>query len=123
MSGAKLVIVDDEEDILFLLKYNLINFGFQVSQFTSSLEALSYIKNNPTDLILSDWMMPEPNGIEFCRIVRSSPFASHIPFVMLTCKSTSRDEDMALKAGVDEFLTKPIRMNELAEKLNKVLSI
>ena len=122
MAKPSIVLVDDEPDILHLVKYHLKRYGAWVETFTSPLEAVSYVRNDQPSLIISDWMMPGMDGIEFCRTVNHYPGTSHIPLMMLTCKNSKVDQQEAFNTGVVDFMVKPISMKELVERVDKVLN-
>lgn len=118
----RIVAIDDVGDILDLIEYNLMKEGMDVSTFTDSTEALTAIANNPPDLILSDWMMPSPNGIEVCKAVKNSHTTADIPVIMLTCKARLEDHKEAVDAGAEDYVVKPVRMTELVRRVKLALT-
>ena len=122
MKKTRIVAIDDVSDILDLIEYNLVKAGMDVSTFTDSNEALTSIANNPPDLILSDWMMPSPNGIEVCKAVKNSLTTADIPVIMLTCRARLEDHKEAIDAGAEDYVVKPVRMTELVRRVKLALT-
>lgn len=122
MSLAKLVIIDDEEDLLELLAYNFQRKGYEVVSFNRALPAMDYIRKERPDLVLCDWMMPEMDGLSLCKRLKGSIDMADLPFIMFTCRTESLAERQALAAGVTDFITKPIGMTELLDRVNQVLT-
>jgi DNA-binding response OmpR family regulator len=117
----KVVVFDDELDIRELLKYNLSREGFCVVAFPNPLDGISYLEKNIPDIILSDWLMPEMSGLEFCRTIKNDKNLSNIPLIMISCKGDESDIDLALKNGADDYMVKPFRIKELVDKMNYVM--
>ena len=118
---AYIYIVEDDEDINELLAYNLQKEGYTVKQFLNSMEALKELKKEPPDLILLDIMLPDIDGLEFCKIVKSDKEISDIPIIMLTAKSTEIDKIVGLELGADDYVTKPFSFKELTARIRAVL--
>jgi two-component system, cell cycle response regulator len=110
--SARVLVVDDLLPNVKLLEAKLNSEYYDVLTARSGIEALEVVKNNPPDIILLDVMMPEMDGFETCRRLKADPTVSHIPVVMVTALSEVEDRVQGLKAGADDFLTKPI--NDLA---------
>ncbi len=121
MKKLRAVAIDDVEDILDLIQYNLNKEGIQVDAFTDSNEALAHIAANPPDIVVSDWMMPEPDGLQVCKLLKSSEVTRHIPIIMLTCKGSLTDYKEALEAGAQDYVVKPVRMEELIRRVKLLL--
>jgi DNA-binding response OmpR family regulator len=121
MKFSTIVVIDDEADILELIRYNLEKEKAVVRTFTSGTEAVRMMHEQAPDLILCDWMMDDIDGLDLCRIVKRDPLLSHIPFVMLTARGDEIDAVTALELGADEYLTKPIRIKELTTRIRKIL--
>ena len=116
-----IVVIDDEQDILEILSYNLIKEKYNVKVFINPLDAIKYIKNNPVDLIISDWLMPDLDGLELCRIVKNNPATKEIPIIMISCKNDEIDIVTALEIGADDYLVKPFHTKELIVRVKKAI--
>ncbi len=111
-------IVDDEKDLLELLAYNFERAGFRVKTFVKAEPALETFAYSQPDIILSDWMMPGMDGMEFCKRIKQQQLGSRIPFFMVTCKSERESANEAMSLGVDEFFSKPFKIQELIARVN-----
>jgi two-component system cell cycle response regulator len=109
---ANVLVVDDIETNVKLLKAKLLKEYYTVFTASSGKEALDVLKNNKIDIVLLDVMMPEMDGFEVCKRIKADPVTTHIPVVMVTALSDIEDRVTGLEAGADEFLTKPI--NDIA---------
>lgn len=116
-----IIVVDDHREILELLSYNLTKAGYKVQAFEDSLAALSHITVQNTDLVLTDWMMPKMDGLEFCKQLKLNATTKNIPVVMLTCKDDEIDIVTALELGAEDYIIKPFRIKELTTRLKKIL--
>lgn len=121
MKKQRLVIIDDQYEVLELLKYNLAHEGYEVKMFFNAVDALKYINADNTDLLITDWMLPEMDGLELCRNLKMSQSTRDIPLVMLTGKSDEIDAVTALEVGAEDYITKPIRIRELMSRVKKIL--
>lgn len=121
MKKQRLVIIDDQYDVLELLKYNLVHEGYEVKMFFNAVDALKYINTDNTDLLITDWMLPEMDGLELCRNLKMSQSTREIPLVMLTGKNDEIDAVTALEVGAEDYITKPIRIRELLSRVKKIL--
>lgn len=121
MKKFKLIVIDDSHDILELLKYNLASEGYEVKAFFNAVDALKYVTTENTDLVITDWMLPEMDGLDLCRNLKHNPSTQEIPVVMLTCKSDEIDVVTALEVGAEEFIPKPVRMKEMLTRVKKIL--
>ena len=121
MSSSKILVVDDEEDILELLRFNLSNEGFQVSCAASGEEALEKVKTEVPALILLDLMLPGIDGLEVASRIRSQASTKEIPIVMLTAKGEETDIVKGLEIGADDYITKPFSSDILLAHLRAVL--
>ena len=113
----KILIVDDEPDILELIEYNLKKEGYQVYTARNGQEAVSEAKKVLPDLIVLDIMMPKMDGIEACRIMRTMPEFKNTFMVFLTARSEEYSEIAGFNVGADDYIAKPIRMRDLIEKV------
>jgi len=114
-------VVEDDEDINDLLVYNLKKEGFKVQPFLSSVEALKSLYSSRPDIILLDIMLPDINGLEFCKMVKSNPKIEDIPIIMITAKSTEIDKIVGLELGADDYITKPFSIREVVARIKAVL--
>jgi len=121
MKRSRLVVIDDHYDVLEVLKYHLIQDGYEVKMFFNAVDALKYINTENTDLVITDWMLPEMDGLELCKNLKQSPSTQDIPLVMLTGKSDEIDAVTALEVGAEDYLPKPIRIRELLSRIKKIL--
>jgi two-component system, OmpR family, alkaline phosphatase synthesis response regulator PhoP len=119
--ALKILVVDDDRDILELLEYNLSKEGFLVKTLEDSLEAIDLAKEFKPDLIILDIMMPTPNGIEVCRQLRSLKRFEDTYIFFLTAKSESYFVQAALDTGGDDFIEKVIGLRALTYKVSSVL--
>lgn len=117
----RVLVIDDDRDILDLLEYNLEKEGFKVKTLDSSEEAISVATNFSPDLIILDIMMPHPNGIEICRALRRIHQFEETYIFFLTAKSESYYQQAALDTGGDDFIEKVIGLRALTYKINSVL--
>ena len=117
----KILIIDDEEHIQELLKFNLEVSGYSVLCTKTGLEGYNMLKEEKPDLILLDWMLPEISGIEFLKKIRLDEELSYIPVIMLTAKNMEDDKIEGLECGADDFITKPFSVKELKARINTVL--
>lgn len=119
MSGTKkILVVDDEEDILDLLKYNLEKEGYQVEVAPNGIEGVKIAKTFVPDLILLDIMMPKQDGVETCRQLREVKVLSNTFIIFLTARVEEYSEVAAFDMGADDYITKPIKPRALMSRLN-----
>lgn len=121
VNGKRILIIEDEFDIREFLSYNLTKEGYSVSAYENPLEALQNIKISPPDLLLTDWLMPEMDGLDVCKTIKMNKETSNIPIIMITCKSEETDVVTALEIGADDYLIKPFRIKELLVRIKKYL--
>lgn len=117
MKGNKILIVDDEQDILDLLKYNLEKEGYQIATCNNGQEALHLVKTFIPDLILLDIMMPLMDGIETCRQLRTMPLFKETFIMFLSARTEEYSEIAAFEAGANDFINKPIKPRALASRI------
>jgi len=115
--AKKIFIVEDELDFLSTLTERLEFEGFVVATAVDGEEALRKIPEEKPDLILLDIMLPEMNGYQVCRELKSNPETKTIPVVVVTAKSQESDKFWAKETGADDYLTKPFEMEELLQKI------
>ncbi len=121
MKNIRVVAIDDVGDILDLIQYNLNKEGMDVDVYTNSTIALQEISKNPPDIVISDWMMPSPNGIQVCNYIKQNDLTKKIPVIMLTCKGSIHDYKEAMAAGAQDYVVKPVRMEELIRRIKLLL--
>lgn len=121
MGAEKILVVDDEPDIVELVSYNLAKEGFGVSTAPDGEEALRKIRKGHYDMIVLDLMLPGIQGMELCRILRNEPKTRGLPIIMLTAKGDEVDRILGLETGADDYLAKPFSPRELIARVNAVL--
>jgi two-component system alkaline phosphatase synthesis response regulator PhoP len=117
----KILIVDDEPDILELIEYNLKKEGYQVYTASNGLEAIQQAKKHHPDLIILDIMMPKLDGIEACRQLRTLPEFKTTFMVFLTARSEEYSEISGFNVGADDYIAKPIKPRALISRINAIL--
>ena len=115
---AKILVVDDEQTLVDLLTSNLEREGYEVISANDGLTALDLADRQKPDLILLDWMMPEPNGLEVCKQLR---LKTKVPIIMLTAKSEEIDKILGLEMGADDYITKPFSPREVQARVRAQL--
>ncbi len=115
------LVVEDEEALSQLIKYNLEKEGYRVSLAQDGEEALMLVDEARPDLVVLDWMLPKVPGIEVCRRIRGRTDARNTPIVMLTARSEESDRIRGLDTGADDYVTKPFSMSELLARLRAVM--
>lgn len=120
-SKQKILIVDDEKDILDLIAFNLNREGYQVSTAQNGEEAIQVAKQINPDLIILDVMMPKMDGIEACRIMRAMPEFKNTFMVFLTARSEEYSEIAGFHVGADDYIAKPIKPRALMSRINAIL--
>ena len=116
-----ILIVEDQEALVTMLRYNLEGAGFRVNTAGDGEEALVAAEEEVPDLILLDWMLPLMSGIEVCRQLRSKPDTRSAPIIMLTARGEETDKLRGLDSGCDDYITKPFSPAELIARVNAVL--
>ena len=117
----KILVVEDEEAISVLLKYNLTAEGFEVTVVDDGDEVLSVAAELEPDIILLDWMLPNVSGIEICRQLRAGVGTRGVPVIMLTARAEEEDRLRGFERGADDYITKPFSMSELVARIKAVL--
>jgi two-component system alkaline phosphatase synthesis response regulator PhoP len=121
MPKEKILVVDDEEDILELVKYNLEREGFQITCAESGEKALKSTRHERPDLIVLDLMLPGIDGLEVARQLKQDLKTAGIPIVMLTAKGEEADIVTGLELGADDYITKPFSPRVLIARIKAVL--
>jgi two-component system phosphate regulon response regulator PhoB len=119
--NARILVVDDEPDLLELVRFNLTQAGFQVETAASGREALERLKSSVPDLLVLDLMLPDVSGNDICRQIRNDPSLSELPIVMLTAKSEEVDRVVGFELGADDYVPKPFSPRELTLRVRAVL--
>ena len=118
MTSAKILLVDDAEQVRRVLRTALAAAGYTIFEAANGEEALAVLRNTPPDIVLLDVNMPGIDGLETCREIRRN---SDVPIVMLTVRNAERDKVMALDAGADDYVVKPFGMQELLARIRAAL--
>lgn len=111
------MVVEDEEALALLLKYNLEKEGYEVIIESRGNKVLGQVEKYLPSVILLDWMLPELSGVEICKLIRSKPDIKNIPIIMLTAKGQEEDKIKGLSAGADDYVTKPFSVPELMARV------
>ncbi len=120
MKKYKILVCDDEKDIVDVLSYNLMKEGFLVEQAFNGQQALQKVTSD-FDLILLDVMMPYMDGLEVCRSLKENPDTKNISIIFLTAKNSEIDEIKGLELGADDYISKPISIKKLLARIHSVL--
>ena len=118
LANRKILVVEDDQTLLGILKYNLIQAGHSVLTATDGVQAVQCAKNNHPDLLILDIMLPKMDGLEVCRTVRKD---MTIPILMLTAKTEEIDKVVGLEVGADDYMTKPFSMREFLARVKAML--
>ncbi len=121
MAKGKILVVDDEKNIVESVKYNLDKEGFRTIVARDGADALDMARRELPDLILLDWMLPEMDGLEVCRLLKQTDKTKHIPIIMLTVKADETDKVLGLEMGADDYVTKPFSPRELIARVKALL--
>lgn len=120
-SKKTLIIIDDNEEVLSFVN-DILHDDYRILKFTNGREALDYMEKEIPDLIISDVMMPEMDGFELCKILKTSQNTNHIPVILLTAKSSTLNRIEGLSTGADSYISKPFSIEELKLKIINLLS-
>jgi DNA-binding response OmpR family regulator len=121
MKQKKIFVIEDEDDILEVIVYNLKREGYSVISCRDGEEGLKKIKKEDPDLVLLDLMLPGLDGIELCRRLKADPATEPIPIIMVTAKGEESDIVLGLKMGADDYVSKPFSPKELLARIQAVL--
>ncbi len=119
--GDRILVVDDDPDILQYVKMNLEREGFETETAANGLEALQIARTHPPSLVLLDVMMPGMDGLTTLRHLRNDPSTSSVPVVMLTARALAKDRVKGLDLGADDYITKPFAVEELIARVSTVI--
>lgn len=121
MLNNKILVVDDEKDIVDLITYNLEQEKYTVFKAYDGENALELVKAKSPDLIVLDLMLPGIRGLEVCKLIRKNPETEVIPIIMLTAKGDHLDRVIGLEMGADDYITKPFNVKELIARIRAIL--
>ncbi|CAM2986118.1 response regulator transcription factor [Hathewaya histolytica] len=121
MKDSKILIVDDEEHIQELIKFNLEKNGYKAFCSSNGMEAIEIAKEELPDLILLDLMLPGMDGYDVCKAIRRENTLSTVPIIMITAKSEEFDKILGLELGADDYITKPFSIRELLARVKAIL--
>jgi len=119
--GQKILIIDDEPDITNLVSYHLKAAGYEVTTVNEPVGSLATARSLLPDLVILDIMMPDLNGIQICRILRTDPKLKGVPIIFLTARVEEADRVSGFEAGGDDYLCKPFSIRELVLRVHSIL--
>jgi two-component system phosphate regulon response regulator PhoB len=119
--NANIMIVEDEEALTLLLRYNLETQGYEVETIARGDEADTRLREGTPDLVILDWMLPGLSGIELCRRLRARPQTRQLPIIMLTARGEESERVRGLSTGADDYIVKPFSVPELLARVNALL--
>ncbi|MGH2470775.1 MAG: response regulator transcription factor, partial [Chloroflexota bacterium] len=119
--SRRILVVDDEENVVDFLRLGLQYEGFQVQVGTTGLQGLALVEADPPDLLILDVMLPLLDGVELCQRIRSRYRTAHLPIIMLTARDRVVDRVEGLNAGADDYLVKPFAYEELLARVKALL--
>ncbi|HEY3322200.1 MAG TPA: response regulator transcription factor [Planctomycetota bacterium] len=120
-SRGTVIVIDDEKDLIELVRYNLEKEGFLVLGASDGKSGLELASTQQPDIVLLDLMLPDIDGLEVCRRMRQSPTLTGVPIVMLTAKAAEADRVVGLELGADDYITKPFSPRELVARVRAIL--
>ena len=116
-----IAVVDDEPDILELVRLHLQRSSFQVQTFENAVPFLDFVQATKPDLVILDIMLPDADGLEVCKFLRGNPSLAAVPIIMLTARGDETDKILGLELGADDYVTKPFSPRELVARVKAVL--
>ena len=122
MNPKKILVVDDEVDLVETVRFPLEIEGYNVLVAYNGEEALNQARKENPDLILLDLMLPKLDGYKVCRLLKFDERYKHIPILMLTAKTQEKDKVLGMETGADEYITKPFDVSDLLKKVKEYLS-
>jgi two-component system phosphate regulon response regulator PhoB len=117
----RILIVEDEESLALLLRYNLESAGYQVDTVARGDEADTVLRESVPDLLILDWMLPGVSGIELCRRLRTRPATKRLPILILTARGEESERVRGLETGADDYVVKPFSVPELVARVEALL--
>src|SRR5437763_1274866 len=121
MSKSTILVIDDEPDLVELVRYNLARDGFEVVCACDGRAGMESARHHKPDLVVLDVMMPNIDGLDVCRQLRADPRTSGMPIILLTAKAGEADRIVGLELGADDYVTKPFSPRELVARVKAVL--
>lgn len=121
MAKETILVIEDEKNIVELVKYNLEEAGFRVLSAMKGDQGLELARREKPALVVLDLMLPELSGIDICKILKQNEKTSHVPILMLTAKSQEVDKILGLELGADDYMTKPFSPRELVARVKAIL--
>jgi len=122
MNPKKILLVDDEVDLVKTVQFSLELEGYKVLVSYNGEDALNQARKENPDLIILDLMLPKLDGYKVCRLLKFDERYKHIPILMLTAKTQEKDKVLGIETGADEYITKPFDMDVLMEKIKAYLN-
>jgi phosphate regulon transcriptional regulator PhoB len=117
----RVLVIEDDPDIIELLRYNLEKEGFQVQAATDGKSGLELVKRGSADLLILDLMLPQLSGIEVCKEIRKDPERENLPIIMLTARGEETDRVLGLELGADDYVSKPFSIREMVARVKALL--
>ena len=117
----RVLVIEDDKDIIELVKYNLEKDGFQVAASVDGATGLAQVRKTPPDLLILDLMLPKLSGLEICKEVRKDVSLNRLPVLILTAKGEEADRVVGLELGADDYVTKPFSPRELVARVKALL--
>ncbi|MGC1686126.1 MAG: response regulator [Candidatus Acidiferrales bacterium] len=121
MIKKRILVIEDDRDIVELVRYNLEKDGFQVLTAADGSTGMAQVKKTPPDLLVLDLMLPKLSGLEICKEIRRDPSLNRLPILMLTARGEEADRVVGLELGADDYVTKPFSPRELAARVKALL--
>ena len=121
VAAKRILIIEDDKDIVELVRYNLEQEGFQMTWASDGLSGLAQLRKKPPDVLLLDLMLPKLSGLEICKEIRRDPALHRLPILMLTARGEEADRVVGLELGADDYLTKPFSPRELVARVRALL--
>lgn len=118
---TRILIIEDDKDIVELVRYNLAHEGFQVTSMSDGGSGLAQVKKTPPDVLLLDLMLPKLSGLEICKEIRRDASLNRLPILMLTARGEEADRVVGLEMGADDYVTKPFSPRELVARVKALL--
>jgi two-component system phosphate regulon response regulator PhoB len=117
----RILLIEDDRDIVELVRYNLEREGFQVAAATDGASGLAQVRKTPPDILLLDLMLPKLSGLDICKEIRRDTSLNRLPILMLTARGEEADRVVGLEMGADDYVTKPFSPRELGARVKALL--